>query len=64
MAAENTKGGVGENGAEREWSSEGRQDESSDPRTTACTPGGREGQKAGMMHAQCWSFTCSFLGIL
>lgn len=51
MAAENPEGGVGKNGRDTEWSSEGRHDESSDPRTTASSPWGREGQKAGMIDA-------------
>lgn len=49
MAAEDFEGGIGENGAERERSSKRRHDQGSDPRTVAHTPGGREGQKAGMI---------------
>lgn len=48
MAAGNFEGGIGENGTERERSSKRRHD-SSDPRTVAHMPGGREGQKAGMI---------------
>lgn len=51
MAAENFEGGIGENGAERERSSKRRRDQGSDPGTVAHTPGGREGQKAGMINS-------------
>lgn len=63
MAAENFEGGIGENSAERERNSKRRHDQGSDQRTVAHTPGGREGQKAGMIYSLMLTYRLHFLSL-